>query len=459
MMRKNNRWIALALAVCLPVAVWGQSDTLRLSMDEALRIGMAQSVRVRSAALGVERAEHDRRTSVAQLLPNVSANGSYGYTLKKQRMYLGGDDARSPMSAMFPAEGIEVGQTHNIQAGINAQMPIVNTQLWASLKLGRVAVEQAIESARASRVDLTAEVRKAYMAVLLAQESLRVLEVSLANMQANGENIRHKYERGLVAEYDLIRMQAQLKNLAPDIIRAGQSIRLAKMKLLVLLGMEPDTPLMLTETLAQYTERVYGAMLAEPARTSFAPEGNTTLRNLDLASKQLSAALHARQAAYWPTLGANFNYTYNFSNDRFALSNSKRWSPYSMVGLSLNIPLFAGGARYYGVRSVRSQMAQIALERAQAEREVRLGVSNALSERRNASEQFVASREAVRSAEKGLEIATIRYRTGASTVLELNDAELALRQAQMSLNQSIYNYMIASFSIEQLQGYEHPTDK
>lgn len=442
----------MGMIALLPTGLMAQSDTLRLTLDEALRIAHEHSTALRSAQLDTEKMQTDRRVNLAQLFPKIDATGSYGYTLKKQRVYFGGEGSSNPMAAMMPAEGIEMGQTHNIQAGVSAQLPLIAPQLWASLGIDRASVEIALEKARASSVNLTAEIRKAYMGVLLATDSHRVLTQSLANMRNNYDNIKQKYDRGLVAEYDLIRMDAQVKNLIPEVIRAEQSVRLAGMRLLVLMGLEPTTPVSLGETLSQYTDKVYGNILGGQSEQSYNLEQNTTLRNIDLMGTQLEAVLRTKRMAFMPTLGLSFSYIYNYASDKLQLSNDKRWSPFSNIGLGLTIPLFAGGSRINGVKATKLQIDQLALQRRQAERELRLGLSNAISEQRNASAQFVASQDAVRSAEKGLKIAEVRYRSGSSSVLEYNDAELALRQAQLNLNQSIYNYMLSTFSLEQLEG-------
>lgn len=49
---------------------------------------------------------------------------------------------------------------------------------------------------------------------------------------------------------------------------------------------------------------------------------------------------------------------------------------------------------------------------------------------------------------RGYKIAQKRYDTGGGTLLEMNDAELALTQAKLNLNQSIYNYMVAKSDME-----------
>lgn len=443
---------ALAMAWLSPsLSAQEKPDTLSLDMARAIEIAYKQNANVTTSDMEVTRATYNQRKGLSALLPNVNLSGSYGYTLKKQRVYFGGgDDSSNPFASAFPKEGIEMGQTHNIQAGVQAGVAVLAPQLWASLALDRNAVEQAVEKARASRVEMTSEVRKAYLGALMARDALRVLEESLANAQENHGQIRQKFEQGLVAEYDLIRMDAQVKNLVTEVIRAQQSVRLAEMKLKVLMNIDPDHPIKLKEQLEDYNHVVYGRLLSDDTPLSL--EQNSALRTLDLQGDQLEKIIKVKKMAYAPTLSLSFSYNYSFASDQFKLDNNRRWSPHSMIGVSLNIPVFSGGSRYYDLKATRLQLQQLALQRRQTEKELNLGLTNSRSEQRNAASQFVASQEAVRSAQKGYDIAQARYRTGAGTILELNDADLALRQAQLNLNQSIFNYMVASYTLDQLEG-------
>lgn len=440
--------LGLGLGLASASAQSSGQDTLRLSLQETLELGAKRNLSVRGAEVGVQQARYDQRVGRARLFPTVELSGQYGYALKKQKVYFG--DSGGPMSSFMPSDGIEMGETHNLTGGINATLPLIAPQLWASLAVDRLSVETALEKVRSSSITLRQELRRAYLGILLANESHRVLSESLQNLERNKQDIALKYQQGLVAEYDLIRMESQVKNLVPSVLEARQQIRLAQMKLLVLLDLAPETPLALTETLEHYRQAVYSQM-PETSPTINLTE-NSTLRSLELGLKQLELGIKVKRREYLPTLGLSFNYTYNYANDRLQLSNSKRWSPSSNIGLGLTIPLFSGGSTRYGIKSLESQLEQLRLERQHAEQQLRLQASSYQTAQRNAAEQFVASQEAERSATKGLQVAQVRYRSGAGTLLELNDAELAQRQAQLNLNQAIYNYMIALYDLEALEG-------
>ena len=288
------------------------------------------------------------------------------------------------------------------------------------------------------------------MAVLLARESLRVLEANYANAQTNYTQTAAKYEHGLVAEYDKIRMETQVKNILPNVVSARTAVSLSEAKLKVVMGLDLDTPIEITETLADYTDRVYQNLPEQTKHISL--EGNSQLRQLDLQGRQLDAALKVKRMAFLPTLSMSFTYQYSFASDRFRLSDKKRWSPFSTIGLALDIPVYTGGKRYYDLRSTETQIRQLVAQRVAAESQLRLGVMNSLSEQRKALEQFASARDAVATAERGHKIAEVRYKSGASTVLELNDAEMALLQARLNYSQAVYNYMVAVFSLDALRG-------
>lgn len=136
------------------------ADTLRLSEADALRLGLERNLNLKSGRLGIEKAETDKRVSLARLFPTLSLGGQYGYALKKQIVYFGGDapeggkgGAMNPFAGLA-SEGIEMGQTHNITGSFSAQMPLVNFQLWESLKLDKLSVEQALEKVRSSEINL-----------------------------------------------------------------------------------------------------------------------------------------------------------------------------------------------------------------------------------------------------------------------------------------------------------------
>ena len=133
-----------------------------------------------------------------------------------------------------------------------------------------------------------------------------------------------------------------------------------------------------------------------------------------------------------PTLSANFQYMYTSMNDNFKFKEYD-WRPYSTLGLNLTIPLFKG-SNFTKLKQTRIQMKQLEENRINTERQL--------------------NKEAVFQAEKGRTIAEKRYEVGKGTILELNSSEVALTEAKLTYNQSIYDYLVAKADLDLVMGEE-----
>ena len=131
-----------------------------LTLDDALKIALSENVSVKVADLEIKRSEYAKKGAYAALFPQIDLTGSYQRTIKKQVMY---------MTMGGQSMGIEVGKSNTINAGASAAMPLVNAQLWGSLKLSALDVELSVEKARSSRLDMVTQVKNAYFGTLFAK--------------------------------------------------------------------------------------------------------------------------------------------------------------------------------------------------------------------------------------------------------------------------------------------------
>ena len=182
-------------------------------------------------------------------------------------------------------------------------------------------------------------------------------------------------------------------------------------------------------------------------------DNNTTMRQLAIQAEQLAKTVKAKQFAYLPTLGVSFNYSMNAMTNDFDFSEY-RWTPYSSVGFSLSIPIFSGGKRYNDVRQAKVQKTELELQRIDTERKLKISIRQSLTTMETSMKSWYAADEAVQMAQKAYDISAKSYNVGKSTLTDLNDAQLALTQAQLSRSQAVYNYLVAKTGLEQTLGYD-----
>lgn len=457
-------------------------EPLVLDLEKALEIALSENPAVKVAGQEIQKKKYAQKGAYAALFPQINFGADYSRTLKKQVMYMDGAfDIGSMMSPVFDGidntfaknipdykkgslgnaineeyakippsegeEGISIGRDNNWGVGFTAGMPLINASLWKSLSISATDVELAVEQARSSKIEMTNQVKRSFYGVLLANDSYRVFKESYDYAVSNYTDVKQKFELGLVAEYDLIRTDVAVKNLEPNMLQAANAVVLAKWQLKALLGMDLELSVECEGKLADYESTLYGDYLA--AETSLA--GNSSLKQLDLQAVQLKQMLQLQKLDYLPTLSLSGAYNWSAMNNDFKFKDYL-WNPYSTVALSLSMPIFSGGSRLQKINQTKVSLRQLDLQRDNLQRNLQLAVKQYKDNMETCIKRYDAARKGVAQAERGRTISQKRYETGSGTLLELNDAELALTQAKLNFNQAVYDYVVTKSDLEKTIG-------
>ena len=477
-MRKS---ISLVLfTVLLPLISLAQTaDTTSvptlLTLEDALKIALSENASVQVADQEIERTGYARKGTYSALFPQINGSASYQRTIKKQVMYMdgGGFDMSSmigdalstyllPLYAAHPEipfptpatqepeessssnEGFSVGRWNTWSAGVNASMPLVNAQLWQSLRISDQDVELAVEKARSSRLETVGQVKQAFFACLLAREAFEVYKSAYENALANCEQIQRRYNAQKASELDLTRARTTLANAIPNVYDAESSVILSLWRLKAVMGVDLDANIDVAGSLDDFAQHMLydlnesGELLLE---------NNSTMRQLAIQAEQLSNAIKVQQYASLPTLSLSFNYSLNAMTNDFKFSEYK-WSPYSFVGLSLSVPIFSGGQRANAVRQARVQARELDIQRTNTERQLKISIRQYLNQMETAMKSYSSARSAAETAQKAYDIASRSYEVGRSTLTDLNDAQLALTQSLLGVSQAVYNFVVAKAGLE-----------
>ena len=436
--------LKFTLALWLLMYVTTQSaqaqDTLRVTLQDAVRIALSDNPTIKVAGQEIQLKKEARREAYAGLFPEASLVGSYSRAIKKQSFAMMG-------------EVIEVGTDNTYSGGLSVSLPVFAPALYKSISLTETDVNLAVEKSRASRLDMVNKVTKAFFQLLLAQDSYEVLLKSYKQSEDNYNVVKAKYEQGAVSEYDKISADVQMRSLKPTVVSARNGVNLANLQLKVLMGMEADVKVAVEGYLKDYEMSMFTRQ-AMPRPDNLV--NNSTLKQLELNALQLKQTLKLQYTNFMPTLSASFQYMYTSMNDNFKFKEYD-WRPYSTIGLNLSIPLFKG-SNFTQLKQTRIQMKQLEENRINTERQLTMQATSYLDNMAASTEQVVSNKEAVYQAEKGRTIAEKRYEVGKGTILELNSSEVALTEAQLTYNQSIYDYLVAKADLDLVLGIDEVTE-
>lgn len=444
--------------------VKAQESPLVFSVDQCIEVALSKSPTVRIADMEIVKADYSKKETLGQLLPSLSFDGSYNRTIQKQVAYMdfdafgdmgiGGANGEGDTEGTAAAEattkgddGFKMGRDNMYSLGFQLGMPLIAPQLWASLKLSDNQIAAAAEQARASRLDLVNQVKNACYTLLLAIDSRKVVKESYDMAALTHDIYTKRFAAGDASEYEVLRTSVAMKNVEPEIIQSEIAVSRAHMQLAILMGVDVDTEFTLDGSLSDYEGDKYADALAlQPDLTN-----NTTLIQNAIQTRTLEQALKVQQASWWPTLSLGGSYSWNSSSNGNPFKNF-RWTSYSMIGLSLSIPIYQGGQRWNRIKSARIDLDQMHYTRENLVRTLTSQAKIAIDNIKLNVKQISSSESSVQEATRAHDIQQQSFDIGATTYLDLRDSELSLTRARLAYLQAIYNYLVASSDLELLLG-------
>ena len=438
-MKKLGLFLGFITLTLTAVAQNTEQSALALTLEQALSIALSESPTIKVAEQEIEIKRFAKQETYSSLYPRFDATAQYQRVLAKQTM---------SMDFGGQTQTIKVGSDNSFNGGITGSMPIINAQLWESLKLSEADVMLSIEKARSSQIDMIEQVSKAYFSVLLAKESLVVYQRVYDNAVENNKNIKKRYEVGSVSEYDFISSNVSVQNAIPNLIEAQNSVVLALWQLKALLGIDLAKNIDVIGSLVDYQAQMNYAHTIDQLDFS----NNTTLKQLDIQESMLESALKITKLANVPTLSINAAYLYTALGNDGKFFQAKAWNPYSYAGIQLNIPIFAGLQRRAATQQAKLNLSNLQLQRENAERQLRVSVVQSLNNMQTNVKKFSSAAATVGQAKRGYEIAVKRYEVGRGTLVDVDNSQLALTQAELGRNSAIYNFLMAKISLDKILG-------
>ena len=467
-----------------------------ITLEQALEIALSENVAVKVADLEIKRTEYAKKGAYAALYPQIDLSAAYQRTIKRQVMYMdidpekmagmmgGGSSSATdamasimqriaalelangivPPASSIPSvpesgstqssssmeDGMEVGRLNTLNGGVTVAMPIINAQLWKGLKISGMDVELAVEKARASRLDMVSQVKSSFFGTLFAKEALTVYEQVYNNAVSNFEETKKKFDAQKVSELELLRAKTNVASSVTNLYNAESTVVLALWQLKAVLGVDLDMNIDVAGKLEDWSQQMFYDV---HQHDSISVDNNSTMKQLAIQTEVLAENIKMQKYANIPSLAVAFNFSMNSMANDVSFSEF-RWTPYSYVGLSLNIPVFAGGKRHFAIRQAQNQYNQVKLQVDNTERQLKIAIRQQLTTMETNMKSYYAAQETTAMAQKAYDIAEAAYKVGRSTQLELNDAQLALTQSQLAQYQAVYNFLNAKTQLEQTLGQD-----
>ncbi len=440
--------------------IFGQS--LIVTLDDAVEIALENNREIGIASMEVRKSRATVREAYGHALPTVDVSGNFSHFVNKPRMPFPDFEAllgNATYSILFD-EGVlqrdedkfrpiatqlqSFAQTNNYESQIQVLQPLFNSTVLRGIGASRRYHNLAEEELQRTISSTILDVKRSFYAVLLTKEMYEIALASFDNAAGNLRNVRAAYGQGLVAEFDLLQAEVQVENIRPMVLQSENALKNAMDGLKIVLGIDQDT------VIDVVGEMVYTAEPVPEAERTIADafRGNYGIKSLEIKRDVDRAFIDYYQSEYWPVLYAFGNYTRAGSDDRYNFQNYSS----SIVGVTISFNLFNGGRTRQRVQQAKVTMNQTEQQLHQYRDYVAMQVRSKINDLRRVQSILEAQERNVELAGRAYDIAVVRYREGTGNQLEVQNADMALRQARTNRLNSVYDYIIARAELDHLAG-------
>jgi outer membrane protein TolC len=317
-------------------------------------------------------------------------------------------------------------------------------------------------------------VKVAYYDALLAEEAVRLSDNTVRRIRQTLDETRKMNEAGISTDYEVLRLEVELANVEPTLRRSRNAAASARRSLAVELGATAldsleldgslfdlggvevaadDSPLLVR--VSDATGATAGRAIDTQDALDLARANRSDLRQIALMEQLRRTELRVERSEYLPKVTLFGTYSIvaqqNGSPQFFGESSEQR-AYGRQVGVQVTLPVFSGFKRPALVAQREVALAQVREQAALLGDQVENQVKTLFDQVDEARTRSRAQSFALRQAQRGYEIASVQYREGIGTQLELTDAEVALRQSEFNRAEAVYDYLVARARFEEAIG-------
>lgn len=404
------------------------------TLNELIDFALKNKISLQQTYLDERIGEEEIASSLSGWLPQINANAGYNYYMQIPSNVLGG-------------EVIKMGQKHSSSVSFQADQAIIDPELFLASKssdLYRESYKQLIEN---ERINTVVQVSKAYFDILTTEEQVKIIKENIARLSKQLNDAQARYNTGLVDKTDFKRAQISLNNANADLKKLNEQKAYKYDYLKFLINTDPNVDIDLSPNDTEDLENEIHLDTTQSLNT----ESRIEFQQI-LTQKELQKA--NTQYAKWnflPRLSAFANYQMDFRNNTFSKVYSRNF-PSSLLGLSLNFPIFQGGKRVHEIRKSRLQEERLDLDMQALENDIQTEYSAALTNYKSSIVDWKNARENVDLSEEVYNTIKLQYDEGIKTYLDLMTAETDLRTSQINYLNALYTILASKIDVQKSLG-------
>lgn len=436
----TNKIILLCFLAATMVSK-AQEKSYSFSLEEAITFALDSSYTAINSRRDVAKAIKLKWETTATGLPQINGNVQYNNNLKQPVSLIPSEFFGGEPGTFSP---VVFGTKQTASAVATLEQLIFDGSYLVGLQAAKVFLDYTENDNEKTLLEVRKGVVNAYGSVLLAQELVGIYEKNKTNIEKNLYETKAIYENGLTEEENVEQLEITFLYVITNLDNAKRVLSIAKQMFNASLGIPVNAKVTLTEALS---DLVSGSIQLDMMNENLTLEDNVDYKIASNLTEQRNLELKLEKSKALPRLSAFVNYGTQANNNDFTfLDSDQQWFQYSILGVSMNIPIFSSG-----FRSSRTQQARIALD--QAETQKKEAIQNIQLQFDTAKSNYQFSIDTYENAKKNLALSEriekknqIKFSEGLASSFELRQAQDQLYTAQQQYIQSMLD--VIKFKVE-----------
>lgn len=424
------------------------NQNFNFSLQQAIDYGLKNNNLVKNATLDIELSKQKKRETTAMGLPQINADLGYLNNFDFQMQGVSGN-AFNPLGDPDAISTLAFGTKHTMNGKITLSQLIFDGSYLVALQASKAYLEFFENAKKKTDNEVKETIINSYGSVLLATESIKILENNKKILEKNYNDVNQIFKNGLTEEESVEQISITLSTVKSSLENVKRLKEISLKLLKINLGLSITDGLVLTDNLDDLSKNNLSTTLSD---SSFNVEKNTDYQIVSNITNQKRLLLKLEKSKALPSLGAAVNFGYNsFANQFNFLNNNQKWNNYSNLGVSLSVPIFSSFAR-----TAKAQQAKIAYQESQnnqndVAQKLKLQFEKSKSDFDFSIEQYATAKSNLNLAERIENKQQIKFREGLSTSFELAEAQRQLYAAQQNYLQSMVDIINKKASFEKIQ--------
>ncbi len=424
-----------------------QQSPVPLSLQDCTDYALKHNYNVKNAMLDVQIQHAQINELLAAAYPHISGKAELDDFLNPQKTFIDanqfagkpGHDIQ-PLAFTLPYAG---------SASISASQLLFDGSVWVAVEARSAVMELARQTAEVTKENIRYNVFRAYHGLVIAYHQYDIVKNSLSYARLLERDLEITQQNGLAEKIEVERTNVQVNNLASDSIRIGNMLTVSEQVLKYQMGMDINTPIVLTDTNVDARKLEINTLLNQESDYTRVPEFR--LAQSALQTQQYNVKRYKLAAI--PSLSLFGNLGYNYAD--YDLSPMFKFNNYlfnSLVGIQLNIPIFNGLQRVNQLREAKLNVDKSLNNIENAKLTIDFQTAQSRTTLRNSILQVQSQHRNLDLANDVLDLAQKKYKAGVGSNQEVTQAQTDQLRAETNYFSALIDMINAEADLKKALG-------